>query len=175
MSKLETIEGDDTSTNRDHEESTDPANYVPPAAGAVTNLVCGVFITVGGIFVAVEAWRLGLGSLGAPRSGTWPAVLSVLLMALGLAIALRARHFHDAEKITSKAIGVAVGAVALLVSTQLMPLIGFEIPAFALMVFWMSVLGGEKYRISIPVGLAAVLATYLIFVTGLSVPLPRLF
>lgn len=151
------------------------ADYVPERAGTVTNLVCGAVVSLLGLGALLVAWDLGFGSLNQPRAGTWPGILSALLILLGLFIMLRAKTFDDAEKLTFNAIGVAVGAVSLAVTVQLMPHIGFEIPAVLLTIFWMSVLGKEKYLLSVPLSVAAVVGFYLIFITGLNVPLPRLF
>lgn len=165
---------EDLSTPQNSAELT-TADYEAPRAGPLTNLLCGAAISLLGtsaLFVAVD---LGLGSLTQPRAGTWPGFLSGLLIVLGIFIMIRARTFDDAEKITFNAVAVGVGAVSLVVAVQLMPYIGFEIPAVLLMLFWMSVLGNEKYRLSVPISIVTVAAFYLIFVTGLSVPLPRLF
>ncbi|WP_150461615.1 tripartite tricarboxylate transporter TctB family protein [Nesterenkonia ebinurensis] len=151
------------------------ADYVPERAGTVTNFVCGAVVSLLGIGALLVAWDLGFGSLTQPRAGTWPGILSALLILLGALIMLQAKSFNDAERLTFNAAAVGVGAVSLAVAVQLMPHIGFEIPAVLLTVFWMSVLGKEKYLLSIPLSVAAVAGFYLIFVTGLNVPLPRLF
>lgn len=151
------------------------ADYEPPRAGARTNAVCGVAIVLLGLGALLIALDLGFGSLTQPRAGTWPGILSGLLILLGVFIVLRAKTFDDAEKLTFNAVAVLVGAVSLPIAVQLMPHIGFEIPAVLLMIFWMSVLGKEKYRLSVPLSIISVVAFYLIFVTGLNVPIPRLF
>lgn len=151
------------------------SDYQAPPAGTWTNVACGVTIALvglGALFVAID---LGLGSFARPQAGTWPGLLSGLLILLGALIAVRARVFDDAERITANAGAVAVGAISLAVAIQLMPHVGFEIPAVLLMIFWMSVLGREKYRLSVPISAVSVVAFYLIFVTGLNVPIPRLF
>lgn len=150
-------------------------SYDPPRAGTVTNFLCGAVTTLLGVGALMVAWDLGLGSLTQPRAGTWPGILSALLVVLGILIMVGAKTFDDAEKLTRNAVAVGVGAVSLAVAVQLMPHIGFEIPAVLLAVFWMSVLGREKYILSVPLSIAAVAAFYFIFVVGLSVPLPRLF
>lgn len=147
----------------------------PPAAGRLTNLLCGVAIIALGIGAFFVALNLGLGSLTQPHSGTWPGIVSVMLVAIGLVIALRAHTYTDAERVSRDVIRVAVGVATLAIAAQLFPIIGFEIPSFLLLVFWMTVLGGEKLRVSVPTSAGTVLVFYLIFVTGLSVPVPRLF
>lgn len=146
-----------------------------PGAGRATNLLCGAAVTGIGAVALVEAMNLGLGSLTHPRAGTWPGVISGLLIVVGVLIMLRAATYRDAEQITSRAWGVLVGAASLVALGQLIPLIGFEIPSFLLLVFWMSGLGREKLRLAVPLAAIVVVVFYLIFITGLSVPLPRLF
>ncbi|GAA1823275.1 tripartite tricarboxylate transporter TctB family protein [Nesterenkonia flava] len=151
------------------------ADYEPPQAGAVTNLVCGAVVSLLGLGALLVAWDLGFGSMAAPGAGTWPAILSALLLVLGIFIMLRAKTYEDAEKLTRNAAAVAVGVVSLVVAVQLMPLVGFELPATAMMIFWMSVLGKERFRLSVPLSVVMVVAFYLVFITGLNVPIPRLF
>ena len=156
-------------------EGQEPGPDTAPRAGRATNLVCGAVISLVGVGALAVAMDLGLGSLSQPGAGTWPAIVSLMLFVVGLFIAARAAHFTDAERITKDAVGVAVGAIALTVAVQLMPLVGFELPSVALLVFWMSVLGREKLRLSVPISVLVVAAVHLTFIHGLAVPVPRLF
>ena len=144
-------------------------------AGAVTNLVCGIIVMLLGIGSLIVALDLGFGSLTRPRAGTWPAILSALLVAFGATLAIRAKTYTDAEKITRHASTVGIGAISIVAAVQLMPLIGFEIPALLLMVFWMKVLGRETLLRSVIVSAVTVIALYLVFVTGLRISIPHLF
>ncbi len=173
MNAVEEKAGDAPAPENEAEVTT--ADYQAPRAGTLTNLVCGAVVSLLGLGALLVALDLGLGTPTQPRAGTWPGVLSVLLIVLGALIMLRAKTYEDAERITTNAIAVGVGAVSLVVAVQLMPYVGFELPAVALMIFWMSVLGREKYRLSAPISILSVVAFYLIFVTGLNVPIPRLF
>lgn len=146
-----------------------------PSAGRATNLACGAVISFVGAGALAVALDLGVGSLSQPGAGTWPAVVSLMLLVVGLLIAARAAHFTGAERITKDAVWVAVGVIALTVTVQLMPLVGFELPSIALLVFWMSVVGREKLRLSVPISVLTVAVFYLTFVHGLAVPVPRLF
>ncbi|MDZ5077178.1 tripartite tricarboxylate transporter TctB family protein [Nesterenkonia sp. HG001] len=146
-----------------------------PRAGRLANLLCGAAVAGIGVAALWAAMELGLGSLTQPRAGTWPGIVSALLILVGVLIMTRAATYDDAERITSRAVGVLIGVASLVAMGQLIPLIGFEVPSFLLLVFWMSVLGKERLRLSVPLSAITVLAFYLIFITGLSVPLPRLF
>lgn len=170
-----TIDDADETAVEEAPEAQEPDPAAAPPAGFLANLVCGIVVTLVGVGALTVALDLGLGSLSQPRAGTWPAIISGVLIAIGLVIALRAATFTDAERITKDSWGVAAGVVSLVVAAQLMPLVGFEIPSFVLMVFWMSVLGREKLLLSVPISVVTVTAFYLIFVYGLAVPIPRLF
>jgi len=159
----------------EEEAALTTADYQAPRAGTWTNVACGATIALVGLGALLVAIDLGLGTLAQPQAGTWPGLLSGLLILLGVLIIIRAKTFDDAERITTNATAVAVGAVSLAAAVQLMPHIGFEIPAVLLMIFWMSILGKEKYRLSVPISAVSVAVFYLIFVIGLNVPIPRLF
>ncbi|MDS2172768.1 tripartite tricarboxylate transporter TctB family protein [Nesterenkonia sp. CL21] len=154
---------------------TDSPGQKAPRAGRLTNLLCGAAVTAVGVLALLEAMSLGLGALTHPRAGTWPGVVSGLLIVVGVLIMARAATYEDAEQITSRAWAVLVGAASLVALGQLIPLIGFEIPSFLLLVFWMCGLGRERLRLAVPLSAVVVAVFYLIFITGLSVPLPRLF
>ena len=57
----------------------------------------------------------------------------------------------------------------------LIPMVGFELPALALCVVWLRFLGGESWRSTAVVSVGTVAAFYLLFLYGLSIPLPHLF
>lgn len=146
-----------------------------PMAGRATNLACGAVISLVGVGAFAVALDLGPGSLSEPGAGTWPAIVSLMLLVAGLLIAARSASYTDSEQITKDAVGVAVGVIALVVAVQLMPLVGFEFPSVALLVFWMSVLGREKLWLSVPISVLTVAVFHLTFIHGLAVPVPRLF
>lgn len=178
MNTTQTDHIDPAETSADGAEQK-PADVVDARkaepAGTVTNLVCGIVVMLLGIGSLMVALDLGFGNLTHPRAGTWPAILSVLLIAFGATLAIRATRYTDAEKITRHAAAVGVGAISIVIAVQLMPLIGFEIPALLLMVFWMKVLGREPLVKSIIVSAVTVIALYLVFVTGLRISIPHLF
>ncbi|QVQ51872.1 tripartite tricarboxylate transporter TctB family protein [Spiractinospora alimapuensis] len=169
------IDGGDEVAVDDVSDAREPDPDTAPPAGYLTNLLCGVVIALVGVGALIVALDLGFGSLAQPRAGTWPAIVSGVLIVVGLVIAVRAATFTDAERITRDGWGVVAGVVSLVVAAQLMPLVGFEIPSFVLMVFWMSVLGRERLLLSVPISAVTVAVFYLIFVYGLAVPIPRLF
>jgi uncharacterized membrane protein len=160
----------------DRTHGPDPADAdEAPRAGRLTNLVCGAVVTALGAGALYVALGLDFGSLSQPRAGTWPAIVSSVLLVCGVLIMVRSAHFTDAERMTRQGLRVAAVVIGLVVVAQLMPLVGFEIPSFVLLVAWMSLMERERLRLSVPVAAVTVVVFYLVFIQALAVPLPRLF
>jgi hypothetical protein len=151
------------------------AEHRPPPAGPVTNLVVALVVVALGVAGLVGSLSLGAGSAGSPGSGTWPMLISVVLIVLGLALLPAARRTSDAERFTRPTWLVLVGIATMVVFVALIPVIGFEIPSALLAFVWLRFLGHESWRSSIITSLGVVVAFYLIFVAALSVPIPHLF
>jgi hypothetical protein len=147
----------------------------PPAAGTVTNLItAAVVVALGG---AAFAGSLGLGvsSLSAPGPGTWPAIVSAILVILGIVLAFQARRTADAERFTRAGLLVLAAVASMVVFVALIGVIGFEIPTALLAFFWLRFLGRESWRLSIILSLTITIAFYLLFVGALQVSIPHLF
>ncbi|WP_324278025.1 tripartite tricarboxylate transporter TctB family protein [Blastococcus brunescens] len=128
-----------------------------------------------GAAALVGSLSLGAGSAGNPGSGTWPLILSVLLVVLGVALAATARTTTDAERFSRGSWLVLAGLATMVAFVAVIEGIGFEIPAALLAFVWLRFLGGEGWRSSVITSVGVVAAFYLIFVAALSVPIPHLF
>ena len=173
-------DGDRTpSTLHDLEEAAHhlehDAEHRPPPAGPVTNLVVATLVVALGAAALVGSLSLGAGSAGNPGSGTWPMILSIALVVLGLALAATARTTSDTERFSRSSWLVLAGLATMVVFVAVIEVIGFEIPAALLAFVWLRFLGGESWRMSIVTSIGVVVAFYLIFVAALSVPIPHLF
>lgn len=151
------------------------AEHRPPPAGPLTNVAVAVVVVALGAAALVGALSLGAGSAGKPGSGTWPVLISLTLIVLGLALLPSVRRTSDAERFTQPSWMVLVGIATMVVFVVLISIIGFEIPAALLAFVWLRFLGHESWRSSIITSLGVVVAFYLIFVAALSVPIPHLF
>ena len=151
------------------------AEHRPPPAGRTTNLVVATLVVALGAAALVGSLSLGAGSARTPGSGTWPLILSLLLICLGLGLAVTARSTTDAERFSRSSLLVLVGLATMVGFVALIGTIGFEIPAALLAFVWLRFLGGEGWRLSVITSLGLVVAFYLIFVAALSVPIPHLF
>jgi hypothetical protein len=146
-----------------------------PAAGAVTNLVtAGAVVVLGGLAFA-GSLRLGVGRASAPAPGTWPALVSAVLVILGLVLAARFRHTDDAEKFTRTGLYVLLAVACMAAFVAAIGTIGFEIPTAVLAFVWLRFLGRERWGTSIAISVGATVALYLLFVAALDVSIPHLF
>jgi hypothetical protein len=147
----------------------------PPVAGPVANLVTAVAVVVLGVAAFAGSLRLGVGSASAPGPGTWPAVVSGVLVILGVVLAARFRHTADAERFGRAALLVLLAVASMAMFVAVIGTIGFEIPAAVLAFVWLRFLGREGWRMSVAVSVGATVAFYLLFVAALDVTIPHLF
>ena len=146
----------------------------PPSGGPVYQIVgalVGAAIGVGG---AVLSFGYGLGSLREPGPGLWPFVVSVLIAALSVVLLVVGRGLTDSEAFTRSSVLPVVGIVTFVAFGLMLPLTGFEISALLLCVIWLRFLGRESWRNTVVISLVTVTAFYLLFLYGLSIPLPHL-
>jgi hypothetical protein len=151
------------------------AEHRPPPAGPITNVVVALIVIALGAAALVGSLSLGAGSARQPGSGTWPMLISIALIVLGLALLPAVRRTSDAERFTGSSWMVFIGVATMVVFVAVISIIGFEIPAALLAFVWLRFLGHESWRSSIITSLGVVVAFYLIFVAALSVPIPHLF
>lgn len=134
-------------------------------------LVLALFFALIGALWILRALRMPLWDGFAPDSGFLPLVYGVLLAALAAAVLVQialAKDNSNAEPIRKPLIvmGALTAAVAAL------PIMGFVISVFALLLFLYA--GVERLRL-LPSGIAAAAITgslYLVFKVWLGVPLP---
>ena len=147
----------------------------PPAGGPAYQVVGALVALAIGVAGIVLSYGYGLGSLRHPGAGLWPFIISVVIVALSLALLVGGRHLTDSERFTPSSVLPVVGLLTFLAFGFLLPVIGFEIPAFLLCVVWLRFLGGESWRSTIVVSVVTVAFFYALFLYFLSIPLPHLF
>lgn len=146
----------------------------PPSGGPVYQIVGALVGAAIGIGGAVLSFGYGLGSLREPGPGLWPFVVSVLIAALSVVLLVVGRGLADSEAFTRSSVLPVVGIVTFVAFGLMLPLTGFEIPALLLCVIWLRFLGRESWRNTVVISLVTVTAFYLLFLYGLSIPLPHL-
>lgn len=147
----------------------------PPAGGPAYQVVGALVALAVGLAGVVLSYGYGLGSLRHPGAGLWPFIISVVIVALSLALLVGGRHLTDSERFTGSSVLPVVGLLTFLAFGFLLPVIGFEIPALLLCVVWLRFLGGECWRSAIVVSVVTVAFFYALFLYALSIPLPHLF
>ncbi|MHA6618120.1 tripartite tricarboxylate transporter TctB family protein [Pseudonocardia sp. DLS-67] len=149
--------------------------FRPPVAGRVTDVVVAAVVVGIGVATLLGSLALGVGSTASPASGTWPLLVSIVLVVLGLGLLALAGRTRDAERFTAASRLVLAGLATMVGFVALIAVIGFEIPSALLMFGWLKFLGGESWRTSVITSLATVVAFYVVFVGLLSVPIPHMF
>lgn len=147
---------------------------VPEPGGPALGVVAAAVPVVLGVVGALLSWQLGVGDLADPGAGLWPFIVSVGMVAIGLALVATAVHDTSTERFTRGTTGTLIGAASLVAYAALIENIGFEISTVLLAVVWLKVIGSETWRSTVIVGVLSAAALHLIFVELLSVNLPRL-
>jgi hypothetical protein len=158
-----------------HEVEEAEHEFRPPVAGRVTDVVVGIAVVGIGVAALLGSLALGVGSARTPGTGTWPLLVSVALVVLGIGLLAMTGHTRDAERFTGAAWLVLAALATMIAFVAVVGVIGFEIPAVLLMFVWLRFLGHESWRTSIITSLATVVAFYVVFVGLLAVPIPHMF
>ena len=134
--------------------------------------VGALVLLIVGALAAVQAYRLGVGSMISPGVGLWPLIVGGVMALSAAVVALKPND--DAEAIGRPAVLVAIGAVSLVAYAALFEVTGFEIATIALVAFWLKFLGGVSWRLSAAVSIGATAVIYVLFIILLGVSLPHL-
>lgn len=126
-------------------------------------------------FMLRGSLELGLGTMAAPGPGLWPFALSVALVGLSLALLAGGTRFGPCEAWGAGAMRMAIGAASAAPFIVLVPHVGFELPAVALLTFWFKALGGGKWLLSIIVATGTVVVLHVLFIEVLGTSIPFLF
>jgi putative tricarboxylic transport membrane protein len=137
-------------------------------ARLATGLVC---LTVSGVGVAASL-RLDTGSLADPGPGLWPLIVTCLSAVGALGLVLPSRKPDGSEPFTRSSWTVAAAVAGMIGYAFLFPHTGFTLPAFLLLLFWIRVLGGERWAVAATVSAAAATGFFCLFALVLDVPLP---
>ncbi|AOS64036.1 tripartite tricarboxylate transporter TctB family protein [Actinoalloteichus hymeniacidonis] len=147
----------------------------PAPTGTLGNVVTAAAVLVLGVAMLLGSWSLGIGTASAPDSGTWPLLVSVVLVVLAVALLASARKASGGEQFSTRALLVLAGLGTMVAFVAVIELVGFEIPAAVLTFVWLRFLGRESWRTSIITSIAVTAAFYALFVGAFSVPIPHLF
>lgn len=140
--------------------------------GLLARLTPGILLLTFSGFVLLLASNLPTGTPRTPGPGLWPLTVSVVLVLLSaLLVGLRD---HSGQEVWTHGSVIVVGAiVSLLVFILLFPLIGFTVPAIALSLLWLRVIGRERWVSALLLAVIAPILLFLLFDEVLGVRLPR--
>lgn len=145
-----------------------------PRAGRAVRLAGALLPLALGLGTFVYAVGLGVGDPRDPGPGLWPAMTSAAIVVCAILLLLRERDERDYEKYSRGALMNIFGVVSLVVYVLLLQYTGVEIATLAVTFFWLKVLGKESWRTSVLLSLAITASVYLLFITVLGAPIPRL-
>ena len=156
-------------------EQADGFDDRPPAIGTPGNVVVAFGVIGLGVAGLLGSWALGPGSAAVPDTGTWPLLVSAVLIVLGVALLAVAPRTRDAERFGRAGVIVLAGLATMVGFVAVIDVIGFEIPSALLMFVWLRFLGREGWRTSILTSIGVVVGFYAVFVGALGVPIPHMF
>jgi len=131
------------------------------------------------IFVIVQAVKSDIGSLHTPGPGFVPFWSAVVLGVLSLVLGVSANLKREGkQKLIELWKGLEWGKVlsvlfGLFLYPVLLPLVGYLIATFALIIFLLCIGARSKLWVDIASALAIALVSYLIFYTLLDIKLPK--
>jgi len=128
------------------------------------------------LFVAVESWRMGLGTFRVPGPGFLSFWVSLIVALLTLALLLqeRARKIVETAALFKgkKVTNIILGFVFLFAYPLLLEKIGFSLCNLFFMVCCMKIIAGKNWGITGAVSSGVVIFTYLLFVVWLQLSFP---
>lgn len=146
------------------------------------NLVGTTFWFLISAFIAVESYRLGLGTWTIPGPGYFPFGASVLLGIISLsalAKALLSESSEERQKDEMQSPGplkwgnLILTLGGMLAFSTILNSLGFVLSTFLLMMFFLRIIGRQSVRVSFATALCITVASYLIFELALDSQLPK--
>lgn len=147
----------------------------PPGARSHTadhlHRVAPVSVLLVGLYGMWAAWGYGVGQLNDPGPGLWPFIVS-LVISITAGILAVIDHPGQYESWGRGSLKIFGGLVSLGVFILMFEAIGFLLPALAMLLIWLRLLGDETWRWTLPLAVIGAVAMYMIFDVALGVPFP---
>ena len=141
--------------------------------------ISGIFWLVFAVFIGVQSYRLGLGSLHKPGPGFLFFYTSIVLAIMALIVLLRAWSGKKTEEPGISIFGtqntrkILFVLISLFLYARFMETIGFIPVTLLLFVFLLGIIEKKKWFYTIFVSVVVTVAAYLIFETWLKSQLPK--
>ncbi len=133
--------------------------------GAVIPLLIGVFLVV-------RSYQLSLGSFTQPEPGLWPFLVGVVLVVSSGVLLFTERSGEDYERFTGRVLYIGLGLASLGAFIVGFAYLGFILPAFLTLAFWLRFLGDESWGMTLGLSALFTAVFYVLFVSLLEVPFP---
>lgn len=124
-----------------------------------------------GLYGMWTSWGYGVGELNDPGPGLWPFLVSLIISITAGTLAV-IDHPGQYESWGRGSLKIFAGLVSLGVFILMFEAAGFLLPALAMLLVWLRLLGGETWRWTLPLAVIGTIAMYLIFDVALGVPFP---
>ncbi|MBY3998487.1 tripartite tricarboxylate transporter TctB family protein [Rhodococcus fascians] len=132
----------------------------------------GVVLGLGAIAVAGASWRLGLTHNGSIGPGLWPFSAAVLLLVSAVGIVIGSDDEGDVKPGAALPPRVVVAIIAMAAFAALLTTIGVATAIAVVTLFWLKVLAGEKWLLSLVMSTLLAGIVYTLFIHVLEIPLP---
>lgn len=130
-------------------------------------------VLAGAALFGLLALEMKLGTLAQPGPGLWPFLLCVVIAALGAVAGFAGYQENIRADFRPSAMRKPVlAAITIGLYACAMQYTGYTLPTLALTGFWLRVLGGETWRLTISLSVLVTALFYLVFSRLLGVPFP---
>ncbi len=129
-------------------------------------------LVVGVLFMA-SAYQLSLSlpMQSGPGPGLWPFLVSGVMVASSVVVLFTDRS-ENYERFTGRIKVIGLGLASLVVFIVAFAFLGFILPGFLTLAFWLRYLGGESWRTTLLLSVLFTAVFYVLFVLLLGVPFP---
>lgn len=133
-----------------------------------------------GAITALLSLRMPIGTFRMAGAGLFPLCLGILLMVLSGIFLLRflfkkwqsVKKEESPSEIPGSAMQVLFFMGTMILATLFFKILGYPLVSFLLMVSLLRILGMKRWTFNISLSLIAAIASYLLFVQWLKIPLP---
>jgi putative tricarboxylic transport membrane protein len=140
--------------------------------GPVARCMPGVLLGVAALAVAGASWQLGLTEGNSIGPGLWPFIAAILLLVSSVGIVAGAVEGRDAEPPEVVSPGVLAAIIAMAAFAALLTMVGVATAITVVSMFWLKVLAGERWLMSVVVSVVLSGTVYALFIHVLDIPLP---
>ncbi len=141
--------------------------------------ISGVFWLFFGLFICIESYRLGLGTLHKPGPGFLYFWTSIFLIIMCIVVLIRAWRSMGTEEPGASIFGkenlqkIVLVLISLFLYAIFMETVGFILITLLLFVYLLGIIEKKRWFYTIFVSVAVTVAAYLIFETWLQSQLPK--